>query len=123
MNAGRIPYGMTAGNQVSISNSLLLGMREMLDVPVLRWAGYRTGYSVQRRREPFLFSFHPSQGVNIITVLSEIIGITQYTDSTPNFCQNLSSFPARSFIQARNSVLFEVCVFLTLFTRVLNTCQ
>ena len=43
------------------------------------------------------FPFILLRGVDIIAPLSEIIGITQYTDSTPDFCQNLSSFSCQIF--------------------------
>lgn len=95
VNAGRIPYGMTAGNQVSISNSLLLGMR---DAGCARAALGRVQNRVRCTEEKGAVSYFPFillRGVN--APLSEIIGITQYTDSTPNFCQNLSSFSCQIF--------------------------
>lgn len=97
VNTGRIPYDVTAGNQVSISNSLPLGMR---DAGCARAVLGRVQNRVQCTEEKGAVSYFPFillRGVDIIAPLSEIIGITQYTDSTPNFCQSLSSFSCQIF--------------------------
>lgn len=82
---------------MSISNSLLLGRRDAECAHAVLGGVQNRVQCTEEKGAVAYFPFILLRGVDIIAPLSEIIGITQYTDSTPDFCQNLSSFSCQIF--------------------------
>lgn len=103
VNIDKIPHCVTAGRWESVSWTVFFLGFNVQDVPMVCRQG-------TEKEEIIAFSYSPFillRGDDIILPLSEVIGITQYTNSIPNSCQYFKFFSCQIFYASAKPMLLR----------------